>query len=432
MEPAEPWWTNSFMVTFAFRCNIACTFCMVEDVLDVFEGTSLEAFRRVAAAEPDRLRGARRIIFSGGEVTLARDLPEYAAFARSLPGIEHVRIQTNAIRLGNRAYLRSLLDAGVDEFFVSLHAPDAPLCDAITQQRGSFAAILAGMEAIAEAGATLITNTAIVEANYARLAEIVDVAAPFRPRSMELWNYWPRADEDGGRMHAARVGDVRGPLLAALGACTERGIPPVVKWFPRCLLGEYAWCQDDGQPPALIEDRYWAREPRYACLYEGVCQDGGSPCAGLSYPYIRRFGWEERLLRPRRRAGAGGEGRPRGDATRSLVTDVRPVRSEQAALTTWLQALDIRVGSALSGFTLASAAKAKEPGSIALTFTRADRSVNVRLCATDPARKCFSRTRSLDIFYTRVEPGMERDVEKLLLAFTAQIRAKDPGGITPP
>src|SRR5206468_3510919 len=102
------------------------------------------------------------------------------------------------------------------------------------------------------------------------------------------------ADEDGRRQHFAPVRDVRPPLLAALRACVARNIPPVVKWFPRCLLDEFAAYQDDSQPPSLIEDVYWKRSPGYACFYEGVCADAhGSPCSGLAFTYVNRFGWEQ-------------------------------------------------------------------------------------------------------------------------------------------
>ena len=102
VPPAERWAESSVLVAFAFHCNLACTFCMVEDVLQAYDGTTLESFRRFAEREC-ALRGVRRIVFSGGEVTLARDLAEYIRFARSLPGIEHVRLQTNGTRLADRA-----------------------------------------------------------------------------------------------------------------------------------------------------------------------------------------------------------------------------------------------------------------------------------------------------------------------------------------
>ncbi|MEZ4309146.1 MAG: radical SAM protein [Polyangiaceae bacterium] len=324
-SPPERWAENSLLVAFSFRCNLACTFCMVEDVLHVYEGTTLDAFRRHVERE-GALRGIRRVIFSGGEVTLAKTLPDYIRFARSLPGIEHVRLQTNATRLSDRAYLDTLLRAGADEFFISLHGHDPATCDAITRRPGSFADILAGMRSVNDAGATLITNTAIAADNIRTLPRIVDTVAPFAPLSMELWSYWPRADESGARGHFVPLAEQLPFVLRALEACVAAGIPPAVKWFPKCLLGEYAMYHDDGQPPSVIElsarqptapapapgepevPDYFSREPFYACIYEGICEHAGDlatkgtpasgRCAGLSDPYIRHFGWETTLLQP--------------------------------------------------------------------------------------------------------------------------------------
>ncbi len=372
--PAEPWWTNSFMVTFAFRCNIACTFCMVEDALDTFAGTSAASFRRFAA-DPGALGGASRVIFSGGEVTLAKDLLEYVAIARAVPGVEHVRLQTNAIRLGDRAYLRALIDAGVDEYFVSFHAADAETYDAIAQRKGSFAGIVRGLEAIRDSGATLFTNTAVVAANHRALPAVVELASSFGPRSIELWNYWPRGDGDGGRLLAARVADVRAPLLEALALAIAKGIPPVVKWFPRCLLGALAWCQDDGQPPALIEDGYWEQEPAYGCLYEGVCADSvgrppqrsgaGGKCAGLSDAYVQRFGWEEHLLQPVRtgrppQPPGQPPPRPNPRVARSLLRDAGPRRVEQARVASWLAALGVGPGLTIAGLAFAGGERSRD------------------------------------------------------------------------
>ena len=429
------------MVTFAFRCNIACTFCMVEDVLDAFEGTSLASFRRLAQ-DPGQLRGAKRIIFSGGEVTLDKDLLEYVAIARSLPGIEHVRLQTNAIRLGNKAALRALIDAGVDEYFVSFHAPDAAKYEAIAQHKGSFEAITRGMASIREAGAALYTNTAIVESNYRDLPAIVEVASAFGPRSMEFWSYWPRGDEDGSRQHAARVADVRGPLLEALGAAVARGIPPVVKWFPRCLLGPFAWAQDDGQPPALIEEGYWEREPEYACLYEGVCtasmgrpQDRSSSarkCAGLSDTYVHRYGWEEGVLKPLRAPTRPAPGSmPRGAVARSLTEDAGPKRTERAALSGWLAGLGLTPGQALAGFTLARVDRPRGPA-VALTFTGEGATVVVGLALTDPARGVAVRTRSFDVFHKSVEPALTARATALVRAVASAVAPRDPGGLALP
>jgi cyclic pyranopterin phosphate synthase len=433
IEPAEPWWTNSTMVTFSFKCNIACTFCMVEDVLDVYEGTTLESFRRFAG-DPARVAGVKRIIFTGGEVTLAKNLLDYVAVARSLPSIQHVRLQTNAIRLGNRQLLRSFMEAGVDEYFVSLHAADASTGDAIAQRKGAFTSILRGLDAIREAGGTLITNTAIVVSNVSSLPAIVELAAPYGPRSMEFWNYWPRADEDGKRMLAARITDVQAPLWAAIEAAVAHQIPPVVKWFPRCLLGPHAWCQDDGQPPALIEDSYWSREPEYACLYEGVCalsvgrhaDRARGKCAGLSDTYVHRFGWEEGVLRPVREGGGSVAGRGVAD---SLTTDAGPRRNEQAAAAQWLAGFGLRPREPIVGFELVRLGHAREGGGLHLTFQSGDDGIVVGIAPTDAARRCLTRTKSFDLFYQTNDARLTDRAVRLVHAVAERLALRDPGGL---
>ena len=135
---------RELLLTFAFRCNLACRFCYVEDGLGGrFRGVTLDEARRLLA-DPALTAGVTRIVLSGGEVTLDKDLPAFAALARAVPGVEHVRIQTNATRLDD-ATLARLTDAGVDEYFVSLHAADAATGDAITGVPGSFDQIVAGL-----------------------------------------------------------------------------------------------------------------------------------------------------------------------------------------------------------------------------------------------------------------------------------------------
>lgn len=426
IPPAEAWWDNSFMVTFEFRCNLACTFCMVEDVLDVYPGTSLAAFE-AAAADPGLLEGKTRIIFSGGEVTLSPQLVDYVRLARSLPGIEHVRLQTNAVRLNRADVLDALIDAGVDELFVSVHGHDAALCDALTQRKGSFEAIRRGLSTIAASRATLITNTAIVEPNHRHLADIVELVSPYGPRSMEFWNYWPRADEDGSRGHAARVGDIRAPLLRALETCVDRGIPPVVKWVPRCLLGDMAWCQDDGQPPAILEDTYFERAPEYACLYQGVCADAVGKCSGLSHQYIRHFGWEHELLTPRRTRAPGTE---RGDIRRSLTQD--PVGSRQGGrkVAEWLSSFGLTHTDDFGGYRIVDAGHTPDRRELSVRLEGGGAPIEARIRPRDPSRRCFARTRSFDVLTRRTD--VEPPAREALRLLAKRIASADPGGLALP
>ncbi len=418
---------HTLLVTFGFRCNLACVFCMVEDVLDKYEGTSLETLRRFVGNE-ELMRGIHRVTFSGGEATLERSLPDYVRAARSAPGVRHVRVQTNATLLRNHGLLEGLLTAGVDEVFVSLHGADAETCDGITQRAGSFEGIVEGMRAVSAAGAALYTNTVVVEPNYRALTKVVELVAPFGPRGMEFWNLWPRVDPHDERRMYAPFGDVQPHLIAALDACLARGIAPVVKWFPRCLLGAHAVYQDDSQPTVLVEQTYWEKAPEFACLYQGVCAEKEHGCAGLTHTYIRRFGWEEQLLRPVRAPLPAGGGKGKSHDARETPDEVAALGDPAAArspLAGWLAAHGIPLGSDAAGWTVARGELRDD--SLRIVLVRGEQQLTAELLPRDPQRRAFASTASFDLRHLPA-PGLEPELAPALRALAERLTRADSGG----
>ena len=110
-------------MTMEFRCNLRCVHCMIEDTMHRLAPESAERFDEVLA-ENARHRRWKGLILTGSEITLRRDLPDLARRARAA-GFEHVRIQTHGMHLGDPGYCETLLNAGVDEYFVSVAGPDA-------------------------------------------------------------------------------------------------------------------------------------------------------------------------------------------------------------------------------------------------------------------------------------------------------------------
>lgn len=407
---------HTLLVTFGFHCNLACVFCMVEDVLGVYRGATLEAFKAVLENR-NTMAKIRRVTLSGGEATLERDVLEYVRLARSHPNVEHVRIQTNATRLTNRNLLQDLIAAGVDEFFVSIHGPDAAICDQLTAKQGSFRAIMAGVEAIAQSSATLLTNTAIVAPNHDRLRDIVELLAEYQPRTMDFWSIWPRIDQDDSRGLFVRVGDVRSHLLQALEACEQRGIIPVVKWFPHCLLGRFAGYHDDSQPTVLVEQTYWEKAPAFACIYEGICSQAPHRCAGLTFPYIRKFGWEEDVLEPSRglakatvNEGESRQGGPKnpGDAVVSRL-----------ALTGEMNFAGFRVQSV----------RAHQRAIIISLVSTDGHEIRVRLYEPDPARRCYARTNHFDVVHEALPDALIGRTDAPLQSLLAYLRQVNLDGI---
>ena len=124
-------------------------------------------------------------------------MPELARRARAA-GFEHVRIQTHGMHLAQQAYCDSLIEAGVDEYFVSVAGPDAETHDAITTVPGSFDKTLRGLEILdAHADAVTLTNTVVTNRSFKLLPAVVERLAHLRRLvQMEFWVYWPMSESD--------------------------------------------------------------------------------------------------------------------------------------------------------------------------------------------------------------------------------------------
>jgi MoaA/NifB/PqqE/SkfB family radical SAM enzyme len=271
---------------------------MIEGTMDRLAPESMERFRQVLDHNR-RHRTWTGLIFTGSEVTLRRDLPELAAEARR-HGFEHVRIQTHGMRLADEAYCRTLLAAGVDEYFVSVTAADAATHDSITEVPGSFAKTLRGLRNLeAYDGVVTLTNTVITRRSYQHLAGIVDLLGDLRRLvEMHFWGYWPMSEVDEKDLIVSHL-EALPFLRQAIARARKLGRAVEVKNFPECLLGDDgdALCND--QPKLLIDPAFWTEFMRNGfeqCAHRVYC--GSKRCLGLNTAYIKKFGWQADALVP--------------------------------------------------------------------------------------------------------------------------------------
>jgi MoaA/NifB/PqqE/SkfB family radical SAM enzyme len=154
-------------VTVHFRCNLKCLPCMIEGTMDWLRPETDDQLDKILVQNAGERRW-RGLTLTGSEVTLRPDLPDLARRARR-HGFEHVRIQTHGIRLADKAYARELVEAGIDEYFVSFSvtAADAATHDSITGVAGSFGRTLRGLETLDEFDVTSLTNTVVTQRSYA-------------------------------------------------------------------------------------------------------------------------------------------------------------------------------------------------------------------------------------------------------------------------
>jgi uncharacterized radical SAM superfamily Fe-S cluster-containing enzyme len=116
--------------------------------------------------------------FSGGEPTLRDDLPDLVRRAKEL-GFEHIEVNTNGLRISNNGeYLKSLMRAGVDTFYLQFDGLDdevykatrgLPLID--TKLRAIEVARRAGLDSI------MLVPTLIRGVNDHQIGDMIRFAA---------------------------------------------------------------------------------------------------------------------------------------------------------------------------------------------------------------------------------------------------------------
>ena len=284
-------------LTMEFRCNLKCVHCMIEGTMHRLAPESDTRFQEILD-ENQRLRSWKGLILTGSEITLRRDLPDLARRAREA-GFEHVRIQTHGVHLADPAYCDRLIEAGVDEYFVSVAGCDAATHDSITAVPGAFDKMLRGLEYLNTRGAVLLTNTVVTRLSFRLLPDIVERLAHLKTLAqMEFWVYWPMSESDDKDLIASHA-EILPYLRQALSRARALGRGVEVKNFPQCMLGDEAAALVNTQPQLLIDPAFWPEFMRngfYQCVYRDRC--ASTECLGLSTAYIGKFGYDEALLRP--------------------------------------------------------------------------------------------------------------------------------------
>jgi len=227
-----------------YRCNLSCRFCYVGCRADGLppgwdEGRRMDlaGFRR--ALEVIRNQAlCPSVSLTGGEPTLAPELPEVVAHGKAL-GL-HVNLISNGIRLGDELVAR-LADGGLDSAQLSLEGPDADRHDALVGRPGAFDRLWAGLERLRAADVRVHTNTTVSPGNLDAIGAIVDLVAERGLDRLTMNLVIPCGAAAGEREAMVPYSEVGPHLLAARHRAEDRGLRFI--WYsplPLCLVNTAA------------------------------------------------------------------------------------------------------------------------------------------------------------------------------------------------
>lgn len=286
-----------------WMCNNRCLFCVQGNKRDLYGNKPGDEVRRLLE---EARKDSDSIVFTGGEVTIRKDLLDLVRHARDL-GYRVIQIQTNGRVLAYRKACEDLIAAGVTEFSPALHGHVAELHDYLTRSPGSFAQTVRAIRNLKDLGQIVLTNTVITRSNYRHLPEIATLLVGLGVDQYQFAFVHPigTAGEHFTAVvprfaliepHVHRGLDVglsagRRVMTEAIPYCFMRGYETCVAEpiIPRTKIFEGHVTIEDYTHHRLVEGK--AKGPRCTeCAFDSVCE-------GPWREYPEHFGWDEFIPR---------------------------------------------------------------------------------------------------------------------------------------
>ncbi len=152
-----------------YRCNNDCPHCYNARPRS-FPEVSTSQWKRIL----DRLWDLHipHVVFTGGEPTLRKDLPQLIRYAEGLGQI--TGLNTNARRLSDPSYLASLVDAGLDHIQITLESHDPQIHNEMVNAKGAWKQTVTGLKNALDSNLYVMTNTTMLQNNQDAIAETLD------------------------------------------------------------------------------------------------------------------------------------------------------------------------------------------------------------------------------------------------------------------
>ena len=154
-----------------YLCNNWCRFCVQAHNRSLGNRTTQEIKDALDLARRD---GATGVVFTGGEVTIRKDVIELVRYAKQ-HGFEWIQLQTNGRRFADMDFLKVVMNEGVNEFGSSLHGYKPELHDYLTRSPGAWMQTLRGLKNIKKLGGYIVLNSVVVKANYRYLEPLAEL-----------------------------------------------------------------------------------------------------------------------------------------------------------------------------------------------------------------------------------------------------------------
>jgi radical SAM protein with 4Fe4S-binding SPASM domain len=147
-------------IALTYRCNNKCIHCYAGGPRQTPELSTTEW---ELVIDKLHMLGIPQVVFTGGEPTLRDDLAELIAYTQRKGLV--CGLVTNGRKLKDKAYLQSLIDAGLDHVQITVESHEAKIHDEITNASGSWEDTIQGLKTALAIPIYTVTNTTLNKLN---------------------------------------------------------------------------------------------------------------------------------------------------------------------------------------------------------------------------------------------------------------------------
>jgi cyclic pyranopterin phosphate synthase len=287
-------------VMYGYACNVQCDYCSITDDMRLEKMSTATVLAQLQDA---RARGATKVAFGGGEPTIRRGLLPLVRWCRDR-GFQSIKVASNGMMYSYGWYAEQAVDAGVNDFHVSLMAHTPELYEKIMGKPGAFELVTRGVRNLLALGHTPTADLIIKSDTWMHVGDIVEHWAGLGLEKFNLWlvSLSDRNKENYGSL--LPVSEMRDGICAAFERGRTLGVTVLSRHIPRCMLPGYEEHIAD-----LRQDKVLVVTPRTSfALWESRispnaytekcdgCRHRNGVCLGVRRDYLERYGDDE--LRP--------------------------------------------------------------------------------------------------------------------------------------
>ena len=269
-------------------CNNNCSFC-AQAMNRIHNKTTDEIKRDIDKALED---GCDRVVLTGGEPTIRRDIVELVKYARKI-GFDNVQMQSNGRMFYYKQFCQKLIDAGVTEFAPALHGHIPEVHDYLTRAPGSFKQTLTGIKNLVEMKQYVTTNTVVVKTNYRFVPEIARLLASLKVGQSQFAFVHVTGNAKVYMESTLPVVTLAAPYLKeGLDIMQEAGILCMVEATPYCMLQGYEYAVSDLYIPPSEVREYDRVMPKFEQTRVEI-KKKFPQCKNCKYEYVCEGPWKE-------------------------------------------------------------------------------------------------------------------------------------------